>query len=604
MSFGKRSSILVQKTRSGGTPQTVAATAVVSEAKGEREESSPLPANGKSNKRKASEISRDPVAEKKRQKPATFPTANAATKLLEKSKKKDERNKKQAELAKKRAKREAREEDRFGVTEHVRKTAKLTGYEKDLMSFCVEAYELCVDEEGDLEGVEDFFFEAKDEATATATEGGHVVRRGRSPYESHLMEALNHIREAYEWKGGERSGIAPTAILEREEVALPSKREGKKPPNSESSRDRANYLDRVYKRLNAHLSGIGAKCVAAGKLCKKTSSTLDEVRGFLEDWEAWKVHYVSEIRVQFDPVFCGGMTKPTMETLSAQSTASKERLKAARELATQKAALLRELEALESRNGGDDDGNERGEKSLRKARLDNALLENVGSSMALSRQRLEHDFLDVLDRATLDRGGADRRSGASGTLRRDGRDRSLTSAHLRLHHQNDAEKWATINGPSSGVNDDAAVATSSPPPSKKESRRSSVSTDTNMPDLSSFKFPTAVDRGESDRREKPPEAEESERTARSPRPEEVPLFGKNAHRLSGKETETSSSASSLSVPGKKNTATVTLGRAFASNPVSEVRVDWKANVYDVPLERANWASKTTVRTMHHGDKFR
>lgn len=57
--------------------------------------------------------------------------------------------------------------------------------------------------------------------------------------------------------------------------------------------------------------------------CKEIKKCILEFEKEREHWEIWKMQYASEIRTNYDPTLGGGVSKPTLEILSIQSTLSK-----------------------------------------------------------------------------------------------------------------------------------------------------------------------------------------------------------------------------------------------------------------------------------------
>lgn len=81
----------------------------------------------------------------------------------------------------------------------------------------------------------------------------------------------------------------------------------------------AKFDDAVFEYLK--------KCnVATGKLsslCREARESLNDLDARLEDWERWKRAYAFHLRVNFDPVHCGGATKVAADVASMKASVRK-----------------------------------------------------------------------------------------------------------------------------------------------------------------------------------------------------------------------------------------------------------------------------------------
>ena len=316
----------------------------------------------------------------KRRKFATKPASgqpSSTTKFLNAAKRDGISRKKTEKHYRQEVKVDNRDDERFGIKEHDRKMTKIKTYERDLMGFCVLAQSLCANEGAPLtkRSEKANCHHNNHSEPGPNTMGLSCHSAGRSLYEKHLCAALHHIREAAHLK------TFDVGVLREE---------------TNNQTDTMGKVGSYCKALESQLIKTTAKYNGLNASCRKAVDTVTKVRTFMDEWERWKVQYVSELRIQYDPTLCGGVSKPTLDVLSAQSGASKLRLSAIKSLSQQKADVINKMKSL-SPSTMSNLHQQGKEQNLEECQLANQLLQCVGSSTELSRNETESHFLNVVE---------------------------------------------------------------------------------------------------------------------------------------------------------------------------------------------------------------
>jgi hypothetical protein len=459
---------------------------------------------------------------------------------------------------------EGRETNRFSIAEHDRRTNKLASYEDKLMAFCVELYDAFVrlDPRSDPS-----VLSSSERAVAKEEEEEKDERRDSEA--RHLEEALEHLVSA-----------SKLAALR---TAVPAKKDGDDDVESDSFPEtgRETNLIKLRDDVRKTAAKTSSCCREISRTCKAANAAVKKVASFLDDWERWKVQYASELRIGYDPTLCGGMTKPTMEVLSAQSDSSKLRLCVSRRLSKRKKELAEKLKVEKATRI---DGRSPSSTTIE-------LLETVGFAMELSRNEMEEAFCDCADAAVLDEDGM----GGSG-------DYATVSAGLRDQHRRNLERLLSKgfgNGRKEREDNDKNGASRSVrrPPSLSSVRSPfvpplpSLPPPSKMPDLANW-IPPAEEKEDFEAPVLPPLPLEAS-AAVSPRTngnddedDAGDRYGSHQKREREKENDDDDDDGDAAL----------LSAAFGATrrPSSKASVEW--NCYDAPLQEVAWASKTTVRS--------
>jgi hypothetical protein len=326
-----------------------------------------------------------------------------------------------------------------------------------------------------------------------------------------------------------------------------------------------------------YLNQINSNHNKATKICRESIACIQNIDDAFKEWELWKVMYVSQLRIQYDPTLCGGISKPTLDTLCAQSNASKLRLDVQQGLLEERVLIMKRLDELKSvtrpvttsattkRRGSITD-------KVKQLKLTNKALELTDIVLELSRDELESNYLDTKNKllrydsstVTTTPSVLGHNQSVANT-REEWKKRDLTSlertALIKLQHQKKTRAHHERLFPHLHIT----------PEEKDQDYDPSMY---GMPDLTPS---TRLTNNE------PP----------------VPMVDDV---IIEKHTPAQVQSISTTTTTKKVTSiNDKLDAQFGQNSVKTAAIAWNSGLYNMPLSAVNWASKTTVRASPNGN---
>lgn len=464
------------------------------------------------------------------------------------------------------------EKNVFTINETEKIPNKLKEYENTLCSYCVNLYNLCSNDTIKLsnELPEISYPPTTDTATTTTTTTNRDAHPtlGKTLRERHLAEALYHLEQALaiDVNVGEHSGDDLGDVKETKKMY--------------------RSLQQTSSKILDHLSTVTKAHVEANKVCKKSVSVFKKLSELMSDWDRWKIQYMSELRIHYDPTLCGGISKPTLDVFSAQSNASKMRLGVVERLASKRDELLKELQEVDQQLSSttqtspmvtDTDITAADEANVsklmkRKTKVTKDLLEVTASSMEILRSEREVHYLDTRDQIASHISKKHKTpflGKITGTMTTE----DISKTYRWTKQQNVEVMASTLSQPTKGTlrtndADETGWYEDEDEHEDKDKDNNCESNNNNAAETlpSTFEatgMPSLVASTRAPQKEKG-----GSRRKRSPDPPTLspPQSHQKLPRIN-----------------------------YGFNPVTQIDITWDNSSFDVPLEKVNWASKTTVR---------
>lgn len=359
----------------------------------------------------------------------------------------------------------------FNVHESSNISIQLSKFEKILSAYCLDIYNIC------------------SAGSNILLNHPTVDKLGRNIPEHHLAKALYHLEKV----------VSTTA------------------DNTTSSLK--DIQDKSSKILE-HLRKISNQHDEAHKICKKVITTMQRMRKVMDEWDRWRIQYISELRINYDPTLCGGISKPLLDVFSAQSNASKYRLGIMNKMNEKKEEILNEIKDIQ--------------EELKEGNNEKELLELSSNVLELSRNEIELAHLDIQDK-----------------MNRNNNTTELSSIY-RNNRQSRAKSLDLKYSKNSPVTIDETV-----------TAEDEINNTDKMMDCSSYDMPDLL------------------------------TFGDKTEKATTTTTTTTApSSSSRTFKNKKKDITP----SFFTNTIQQIDVTLnRGNNYNTPLDKVNWASKTSVR---------